>query len=101
MAKGRSLAEIGERLRITRQVLGLSQAAFSKAANISKSSYIQFEKGCTRPSIDAANALCDAHRLTLDWIYRGDNSSLPAKISEEINKMRAAREGLQIFNAPP
>ena len=85
MAKGRSLAEIGERLRITRQALGRTQLAFCRAANISPSSYSRCKKGRTRPSIDAAIALCNAHKLTLDWIYRGDKSGLPTRISEGIN----------------
>jgi len=37
MANGRSLAEIGERLRITRQALGQTQVAFCSAADISPS----------------------------------------------------------------
>jgi hypothetical protein len=40
MAKGRSLAEIGERLRITQQVLRLTQVVFCRAANINPSSYL-------------------------------------------------------------
>jgi transcriptional regulator with XRE-family HTH domain len=66
MRNGRSPAEIGQRLRITREALGKTQVAFCKDADISPSAYNQFEKGGTRPSIDAAIALCDAHKLSLD-----------------------------------
>jgi len=54
MTKGRSLAEIGERLRITRQALGRTQVAFCRAANIEPNAYNQYEKGRTRPRV--ANA---------------------------------------------
>ena len=92
MAKGRNLAEIGERLRITRQALGKTQVAFCKAPNIEPNTYNQHERGRSRPGIGSALALCNAHRLSLDWIYLGDDSNLPASLSETIKKMRAARQ---------
>jgi DNA-binding XRE family transcriptional regulator len=67
---------IGKRLRITREALRQTQAAFCKAAQVSPSAYNQMEKGGTRPSIDAAIGLCDAHGLSLDWIYLGDKAGL-------------------------
>ena len=87
----RGLTAIGERLRLTREALGLSQIAFARAAKISASSYNQYEKGGTRPSIDQAIRLCDAHRITLDWIYMGDNSGLKTQLHEAIKALRQAR----------
>jgi transcriptional regulator with XRE-family HTH domain len=91
-AKGdRSLSAIGERLRLTREALGLSQAAFARAAKISAPSYNQYEKGVTRPSIDQAIRMRDAHKLTLDWIFLGDNSGLKTALHEAIKALRQAR----------
>lgn len=87
----RSLKAIGERLRLTREALGISQAAFAKKARISPSAYNQYEKGRMRPAIDPALALCDHYKLTLDWIYRGDNSGLRADLSDAIKAIRQTR----------
>jgi transcriptional regulator with XRE-family HTH domain len=88
----RSFKAIGERLRITRDAMGLTQTAFRRAAELSPSTYNQFEKGGTRPSIDSALALCDAHGLSLDWIYRGDMRSLRHELAQAIKTLRKARE---------
>jgi transcriptional regulator with XRE-family HTH domain len=85
-----SLEAIGERLRIARQALGLSQVTFCKP--ISTSAYNQFEKAKTHPSVDAAIALAKAHHLTLDWIYLGDDSSLRKSLADAIKALRQTRE---------
>jgi transcriptional regulator with XRE-family HTH domain len=82
---------VGQRLRITREALGKTQAAFCGAAGISASAYNQFEKGSTRPSIDNAIAICDAHGLSLDWIYRGDMAMLRHGVAEAIRALKKAR----------
>lgn len=87
----RSMKSIGERLRVTREALGLSQAAFAKAARVSASAYNQYERGRMRPAVDQAIALRDAHKLTLDWIYCGDNSGLQAPLQAAIKAIRQAR----------
>lgn len=70
------MESIGLRLLLTRQVFGLAQEVFAKKAGLAKNTYNQFERGKKRPSIENAIALCDEYDLTLDWIYRGDGSSL-------------------------
>lgn len=87
----RSMKAIGERLRVTREALGLSQAHFAKAAKVSASAYNQYERGRMRPAIDQAIRLCEGHKLTLDWIYRGDNSGLQAPLQTAIKAIRQAR----------
>lgn len=82
---------IGERLRLTREALGLTQVEFAKKAKVSPSAYNQYEKGRMRPAIDQAIRLRDAHNLTLDWIYIGDNSGLTAKLSDAIKALRQTR----------
>lgn len=86
-----SARAIGIRLRITREAIGLNQVKFARAAGLSAAAYNQLEKGKSRPSIDAAIRLCKAHRLTLDWIYMGDNSGLVAWLAELIRAIRQRR----------
>ena len=87
---GEGKRAIGERLRATRQALGLSQIAFCSAAKISPSAYNQYERGKIRPATDQALLLCGAHRLTRDWIYRNDNSGLRPRLMEAIRAIRQA-----------
>jgi len=49
MVKHRNIAEIGERLRITRQALGQTQVAFCRAASIEPNIYNQYEKAPHAP----------------------------------------------------
>lgn len=85
------LAEIGERLELARTVIGQTQVEFCGKARIATNTYNQYEKGKKRPDIDNALKLCDAHDLTLDWIYRGDPGGLRYHIAEAIKALRQAR----------
>src|SRR5262245_46331527 len=93
MATGeKSLKAIGERLRITREALGRTQADFARRAKLSASAYNQYEKGRMRPAIDAAISLCEVYGITLDWIYLGDNSNIrPRDLREAIQAIRQIR----------
>ena len=62
---GRSKAAIGERLRLTRQALGMAQGDFASRAGIAANTYNQYEGGVNKPDLDKANAICDAYQVTL------------------------------------
>jgi len=80
---------IGERLRLTREAMRLQQNEFAERAGIAPTTYNQWEKGKNEPDVGYAIALCDAHHLTLDWIYRGDASGLKYELAELIKRLRA------------
>ena len=86
-----SLSAISKRLRITRQVAGLSQTEFAARAGIAKNAYNQYESAKQRPSLDSAIALAKTHKLTLDWIYLGDASGLRYETAEAIAKLLDVR----------
>jgi transcriptional regulator with XRE-family HTH domain len=90
--EGTSLEAIGRRLNITRQVFGLPQHTFCERAGIPPNTYNQYEKGKKRPSVDNAIALVRAYRLTLDWIYLGDPSSLRYETADAIKALVHARQ---------
>lgn len=81
-------AAIGRRLLETRRALSLSQKQMCEPAGIAANTYNQYEKGVARPVIDNALRLCYAHGLSLDWIYRGDPSSLRVKLLDAIKALR-------------
>lgn len=85
------MKEIGERLRLTREALGLTQAEFARKSKVAASAYNQYEKGKMRPAVDQAIKIRDTYKLTLDWIYLGDNSGLTAALSDAIKVLRNVR----------
>ncbi|CAN1724410.1 protein of unknown function [Hyphomicrobium sp. 1Nfss2.1] len=90
-SEGRSNEAIAERLEIIRAVKGLSQKEFANAAGVNESTYSQYKKGIQAPNLEQANKLCDTWGLTLDWIYRGDNSGLDGDLRDAIKVIRQAR----------
>lgn len=87
----RNAAAVGRRLLLTRQALGHAQNDFARKAGISPSRFNHYETGRHLPSLDAAQAICDAHDLTLDWIFRGDASGLRYSLVEAMRLMNKAR----------
>lgn len=83
---------VGERLAITRAALGYSQKDFAESAGLKPSAYNQYETGYKLPSVNAAISLCDRHKLTLDWIFRGDPSGLRYETAAAIHALRSLRE---------
>lgn len=79
-----SLEAIAHRLKLTRAALGLNQTQFCGLAGIARNTYNQWEKGVSRPELDKALALCEAHNLTLDWVYRGVIGGLPYELASKI-----------------
>lgn len=88
---GSTAEAIGQRLRLTREVLGLSQAEFADRCGIARNTYNQYEQGKNKPQLQLAIDMCERFNLTLDWLYRGDPSSLPYKLADAIKALRAQR----------
>ena len=76
--------DAARRLLATRRALGLDQQDFGVRAGLSQPQYNQFEKGKRAITLQAAMKLCLYYDLSLDWIYRGDPSSLPHKLAVAI-----------------
>lgn len=91
--EGRDKIAIGARLELSRQALGMDQRSFAGGAGIKTNTYNQYETGTNRPQIDAALALKDHYRLTLDWIYAGDMSGLSNHLHSAIANLRRLRRG--------
>jgi transcriptional regulator with XRE-family HTH domain len=80
---------VAQRLLWTRRALGMPQNKFATSAGISPTAYNQWETGQTFPPADAAIKLCEAHDLSLDWIYRAKMGALPAALADAIKGMIA------------
>lgn len=85
-----SPAACGRRLRAARLALGMEQSAFASRAGIPYNTYNNYESGVSRPRVDFALALRNIYGITLDWIYCGDASSLPARLIDAMVEQRRA-----------
>jgi transcriptional regulator with XRE-family HTH domain len=79
--------EMGQRLRLTREALGLSQAELCRRVGISPAAWNNAETGDNRIGIDNAMLLCRTVGVTLDWIYQGHRGGLPQKLAVEIERL--------------
>lgn len=80
---------ISLRIKWTREAMGLNQASFARLVGLSPQGLNNYENYAQRPEIDQALQICRATGVTLDWIYRGDRSGLPQRISEKLAEFEA------------
>jgi transcriptional regulator with XRE-family HTH domain len=81
-----SSAEVGRRLAALRVSLDLNQSDVARRLKTSANKISQWEAGKFLPSLPAAISLCAEFGITLDWLYRGDRSGLPARIIAALDK---------------
>lgn len=72
---------IAERLKLTREALGLNQAAFARLTGIEPQAINNYETGLRGISVDQAIKICAATGVSLDWIYRGLSAGLPINLA--------------------
>jgi tRNA (cmo5U34)-methyltransferase len=65
-------SQVGERLKQSREALGLSQADVCRTVGVTANAYNQWEKGRRLINVFDAMKLADGLGISLDWIYRGD-----------------------------
>lgn len=88
LAMSRDLKAIAERLKMIRAAVhgGMTQAAFGRLVGIEPQAINNYETALRRISIDQAVKVCAATGVSLDYIYRGVTSQLPAEIATAIQK---------------
>lgn len=89
---------MARRMKLLRLSQGYeTQAAFSRATGIDVDTIGLWEKG-GRFSISLANAakLRSTTRATLDWLYFGDESSLPGSLLKELQEFKKLRHQVDI-----
>jgi transcriptional regulator with XRE-family HTH domain len=75
---------IGLRLTVVRGALGINQAELCRRIKVDPPRWNQYELGHRRITLEVALRLRAVFGITLDWIYIGDPSSLPAKLHQQI-----------------
>ena len=80
--------DVARRIARSRKALGLDQEQFGDGAGLSQPRYNQYETGRRLLTLAAAMLLCERYNLTLDWIYRGDPSGLPKRLTDALHAIR-------------
>lgn len=75
---------VAGRLTLTREILGLTQKEFAEPAGLILTRYNLRETGKIPLPLSDAMALCAAHDLTLDWLYRGKVEGLRMSLAVEV-----------------
>ena len=84
-------AEVGRRLKLTIEALGLSQAEVARGfSGVTPSKLGNWLRGDNYPETHFVTQFCDRYGVTMDWIYRGVLAGASASVADAIWK--AAQE---------
>lgn len=75
---------IGKRLVVTVEALDMKPAELCRQIGVAPNRWSQYARGDRRITLDVAVKLCERYGLTLDWLYRGDASSLPQRLHQKL-----------------
>jgi transcriptional regulator with XRE-family HTH domain len=79
---------ISERLRLTREALGLTMSEWCRQCGIATNTWANYESGLRRISVDEAFKVARAFHITLDWIYRGRDEGLGYKVMDGLRRLQ-------------
>jgi transcriptional regulator with XRE-family HTH domain len=71
---------LANRLKITREALGVKPAEVCKRIKVGPNAWSMYESGERRITLQVAIKFANEYGLTLDWIYRADPSRLPYEV---------------------
>lgn len=80
--------EIAARLKVTRLALGsATQTKIAKMIGITEQRWNNYESGRDRLTLNVALDICRKFpQVTLDWLYRGDKSTLRVNFSTDVDE---------------
>lgn len=84
-----SVEAIGNRLALTRQALGYTQATMAKlmGSTTAGQAFANYESGLRKIAVTHAIKLCQTCGLTLEWIYLGQMHNLPPDLRIRIQDL--------------
>ncbi len=90
----------GERLRILRAALGLTQNEFAEKLNVPRNTIGGYEAGKCNPSSAAVNNICREFGVNESWLRTGDGNMLASDSASEIGeRVKQARLSLDLTQA--
>ncbi len=86
-----STEAVGNRLRLLRAALGITQAKMSALMNASIKNYQHMERGDTYPRPCHVQSGFHNMRIDFNFVYAGDYTRLPLEIIDQMQAALAAR----------
>lgn len=77
---GKSTEDIAKRLLALSKALGHNQTSFAQLVEVTQPAMNNYQKGIRRPDLDVGIRIQLRTGVTLDWLYLGDRSGLPARL---------------------
>lgn len=91
--RGQLAVDVGRRLTLLRDVLGMTQTEFGRiSGGLSQSRYSQYETGERLLPVPVAVALSSQLGVSLDWLYMGDPNAMPLDLWRKIQKLADERD---------
>ncbi|MCW5749631.1 MAG: helix-turn-helix transcriptional regulator [Alphaproteobacteria bacterium] len=79
-----TLLRVGRRLRQAREALGLTQRELFEDLGVQEGRWSHWETGRRLPDPLVMARLAERHAVSLDWIYRGVLTGLPARLRRRL-----------------
>lgn len=79
-------AAVGARLRRLRLAYGKSQLAFADTLGVGASAISNYEAGTRAVDPYDAYKLKQVYSAPMEWLYSGDESTLPPQVAEKLNQ---------------
>ena len=91
---------IAARLKSAREAFGMSQKEFAAKADISNTTYNNWEASHSPIGISGALKLRKEYGLSLDWIYCGDADNLSTKASKALGLISLVSDSSKSKDSP-
>lgn len=73
-------------MRLLRRTTGLNQTEFAKQLGVARNVWANVELELGRIGVDTALKVCQKYLVSLDWIYRGDDSMIPHGLAVKLKQ---------------
>ena len=101
MDDARHKQQVGERLRIAREALGLEQRELAAQFEIDHTKLSHWERGRHYPAPAFIARLWERHRIPADWIYLGEVSGVPHRLADSLLAAAAGSPAARRGQADP
>lgn len=85
---GERREDVMRRVTLAREAFGWSQAELARKVGITPQQWGHYEKYRNDLPWGVASRICSVTGVTMDWIYRGHETLLPAMIAAHLQKVR-------------
>lgn len=85
MAKEPKYPGVGWRMRVLRRIAGNPRVVdMADRLGLTETQLHNYLAGASRPTVDAAERICDHFRITMDWLFRGADGGLSMDTARRI-----------------